>query len=268
MLSLEKQLLFLLSSAASIDVRQLVEIYEKRGIDHQVIRNALARLKKDGYVLSPERSSYSITQPGLDFMNTINRKPLLLDKRWDGQWLSVLFEVPESERKKRDSFRNDLLQLGFGAMYKSVYVSPWDYAGEILRVAENYGLQGRVTLARGVFVHGAPASRQARQIWRLDELNEVYRVKIDWLRTEFRPAIAPLFDEPDDGLNLFVRFLELGELVADLSLSDPMLPEELLEEDWLGRACLREMQEILVRLANAIPVRSSYRAFVARFLHE
>ena len=268
LLSLEKQMLFLISSTEGIDVKRLVEIYEARGISHQVVRNALTRLKKDGYVQLPMRSKYTITKQGLDFVTTINQKSLLLDKRWDGQWLTVMFEIPESERKKRDSFRNDLLQFGFGGLYKSVYVTPWDFAEQALRFAEYYGLTNLVTLWRGTFVHCPPSQLQSRQLWPLDALNDVYRTKLEWFRSKFVPMTVHLFEVPVDDLTLFVRFLELGELLADLSLNDPMLPEELLEENWLGRSCFREMQQYLRQLADAIPAHSPYRAFVSPFLQK
>ncbi|KQO04658.1 PaaX family transcriptional regulator C-terminal domain-containing protein [Paenibacillus sp. Leaf72] len=268
MLSLEKQILFLISSTKTegVEVKRLVEIYEARGIDHQVVRNALLHMKKEGYLCSKERSKYEITRQGLDFITTINQKPLLLEKPWDGKWLTVMFEVPESERKKRDSLRSDLLQLGFGALYKSVYITPWDYVEEVLRFAKQYDLEGRLTLLKGSFVSQEQPLALVKRLWPLDDLNEVYRAKIKWFRSDFASEIDPLLREPSDGLALFVRFLELGELLADLSLNDPMLPEELLGKNWLGRACFQEMQQCLRQLANAIPMLSPYRSFVAPFL--
>lgn len=259
-------MLFLISSADGIDVKRLIEIYDARNVAEQVVRNALVRLKKDEYIHSLERSKYSITERGLDFITTINRKPLLLDKRWDGQWLTVMFEVPESERKKRDALRSDLLQLGFGPLYKGVYITPWDYAEEVLRFAEQYDLGACLTLLRGSFIYQSPTPLRAKQLWPLEELNEIYRGRMDWFRTEFVPAADRLLEAPADGLAIFVRFLELGELLAELSLSDPMLPQELLDESWLGRACFGEMQVYLNKLANAIPTTSTYYAFVSRLL--
>ncbi|MFB9330819.1 PaaX family transcriptional regulator C-terminal domain-containing protein [Paenibacillus aurantiacus] len=268
MLSLEKQILFLISSTEGVEVKRLVEIYEARGVDHQIVRNALLRLKKEGYLSSKERSKYEITIQGLDFITTINQKPQLLGKPWDGQWLTVMFEVPESERKKRDALRSDLLQLGFGALYKSVYITPWDYVEEVLRFAKQYDVEDRLTLLKGSFVAQEQPLTLVKRLWPLEELNEVYRAKIQWFHSEFVPDIEPLLREPSDGLALFVRFLELGELLADLSLNDPMLPEELLEPNWLGRACFQDMQQCLRQLADAIPMQSPYRMFVARFLTE
>lgn len=269
MLSLEKQILFLVLSSGSASVQRLVEIYEARGVAHQMVRNSLSRLKKDGYLRSAERSSYEITELGADFVTTINRKPRATDAEWDGHWYTVLFEVPEAERKKRDAFRNDLLQLGFGLWFKSVYVSPWDYSAEALRFAEHHGIGDRVAISRGTFVHNGLTASSVQEIWPLAALNRTYREKRAWFETEFKPSL-PLGGEGGEAqaLSLLVRFLELGELMAELGLNDPMLPAELLPDDWAGTACYEEMQACLLEIAGAIPADSAYRPFVARLVGE
>lgn len=267
MLSIEKQLLYLLSSAGDTDVKQLIGIYGARGISHQVIRNALARLKKDGYIDSLERSRYSLTSLGAAFIETINRKPQSYARQWDLRWHVVLFEVPETERKKRDDLRNDLLQLGFAPLYKSVYVSPWNYQDEVLRTTGHYGLSGCITLSEGVFFHNGITREKAKQLWPLDVLNEQYKAKREWFRSSFLPTLdLTAHGEAGSDLTLFVRFLELGEMIAELGLSDPMLPDELLPEDWLGKECYLELSQCLRTIAMAIPESSVYRSFVARFL--
>ncbi len=165
MLSLEKQMLFLISATEAIDVKQLVEIYQARGVANQVVRNALTRLKRDGYVISPERSKYAITAYGLGFITAINKKSLLFDKNWDGEWLTIMFEVPETERKNRDSFRNGLLQLGFAALYKSVYINPWNYTKEVLSLAEQYNMTDFFTIIRGKFVYPEPTEIEVKRLY-------------------------------------------------------------------------------------------------------
>jgi len=269
LLSLEKQILFLVSSAEGVDVKRLVEVYEARGVAHQLVRNSLSRLKKDGYIRTLERSMYAITDQGMDFITTINRKPRLFGQVWDGSWHTVMFEVPESDRKKRDAYRSDLLQLGFGPLFKSVYISPWDYSEEALRLATYHGIQARVRINRGTFVHNGPNAETVTALWPLEELNRTYKEKQEWLHSRFQPSLAAAREQAEDGgLSLFVHFLELGELMAELGLSDPMLPNELLPHDWAGKACFGAMQRTLQEIANAIPADSAYRPFVSRQLGE
>lgn len=266
MLSVEKQILYLISSTRDIDVKTLVDIYEARDVSPQIIRNSLSRLKKDGYIESTERSRYAVTPLGSEFIQTINRKPLLIEKKWDAVWHMVMFEVPESDRKKRDAFRGGLLQLGFGLLYKSVYISPWDYREDVLRLADSLEITDWITIGEGTLVHNGLTPEKAWEIWNLSALSEVYKAKQDWIRSHFSPSLERLLrEEPVDDRALFVRFLELGETIAELGLSDPILPEDLLPRDWIGRSCFLEYQRMLRTIAASIPEHSEYRAFVNRF---
>ncbi|OGK39261.1 CRISPR-associated endonuclease Cas2 [Candidatus Roizmanbacteria bacterium RIFCSPLOWO2_01_FULL_35_13] len=61
---------------------------------------------------------------------------LLLDfkkkqKKWDGKWFLVFFDVPESQRSKRDYLRRFLEQLGFYRYQKSVYLFPYECEEEV-----------------------------------------------------------------------------------------------------------------------------------------
>ncbi|TCM93285.1 PaaX family transcriptional regulator [Paenibacillus sp. BK033] len=273
LLSIEKQLLYLLASGdgagSGASVSRLVEVYEARGISHQIVRNALSKLKKDGYAESAERSRYKATPLGEEFIRIINAKPGLYGKEWDGQWCMVMFEIPESERRRRDSFRSELLQLGFGSLYKSVYVSPWDYREEVIRLALQCEVTEYITVTNTRIVHNGITPEKAASLWPLEELQELYREKERWFREGLEPALTELEAAgtgTGGGLPLFVLFLELGEVIAELGLRDPMLPDPLLPEAWTGKLLLGQFQACLRRIALAIPEQSPYRPFVAHFL--
>ena len=61
---------------------------------------------------------------------------LLLDfklkkKKWNGKWFLVFFDVPESQRVKRDYLRKFLQQMGFFRYQKSVYLFPYECEEEV-----------------------------------------------------------------------------------------------------------------------------------------
>lgn len=272
LLSIEKQLLYLVASGDGAGpgaaVKRLVSVYEARGVSHQIVRNSLASLKKEGYIASSERSRYIVTPLGEDFIRMINRKPRLYEQEWNGLWCMVLFEVPEPDRKKRDRLRSDLLQLGFGSLYKSVYVSPWDCRNEVVRLSHLHDVADCVTVAETRFVHNSISVNEARELWQLDAIQELYVRGERWYRTEFEPALELVKggEAGDDGLGLFVRFLELGEKIAEFSLRDPMLPDVLLPNEWRGKQVLLQFDRCLHQIALSIPECSPYRSFVNRFL--
>lgn len=47
------------------------------------------------------------------------------NKKWDGKWRIIIFDIPEELRKNRDSFRRKLYNLGFYMLQKSVFVLPY-----------------------------------------------------------------------------------------------------------------------------------------------
>src|SRR3989338_8897825 len=50
---------------------------------------------------------------------------ILRPKQWDRKWRIVIFDVPETEKKLRDTLRFRLKQLGLLELQKSVFVHPY-----------------------------------------------------------------------------------------------------------------------------------------------
>lgn len=57
-------------------------------------------------------------------------------KRWDGHWRIVVFDIPENKKQARDALSFKLKQLGFYKLQKSVYVHPYDCKSEIDFIAD------------------------------------------------------------------------------------------------------------------------------------
>lgn len=261
MLSIEKQILFLLSRVPSLETQEMIRIYEARDYSAQYVRNVLSKLKKDGYIRSSIRSTYESTEQGKHFIHSINQKPMFYQEEWDGTWFIVIVEVPESERKKRDRFRTDLLQLGFAALHKGVYISPWNFEQQIKQYIGLYGLQDNTSVISGTFVEHKITPELAENLWDLSEIHKLYVEKKVWFDRQFRPVVESLLKQKSNPLQIFLYYLQLGEVLGELGLSDPMLPELLVPTYWIGRSVFKDMQDCFVRLEKSIPVHSSYSKF-------
>jgi CRISPR-associated endonuclease Cas2 len=53
------------------------------------------------------------------------------NKKWDGRWFMVFFDVPEIQRNKREYLRRYLKELGFYQYQKSVYIFPYECEKEV-----------------------------------------------------------------------------------------------------------------------------------------
>lgn len=261
MISIEKQILFLLSHVPAIQIRELIEIYQVRNYSPQHIRNRLSQLKKYGYIQSSSRSMYSITASGQLFLKVTNSKPSKYKQEWNGSWCVVMLEIPEKRRKIRDLFRADLLRLGFGMLYNSVYITPWDYTKEVMRLADSYEIKNNITVLDGRFLTNEITPERAWDIWRLSAVQELYQQQEEWFQQELIPAFKSLTkDSPPS--EVFLLFLYLSERISEIFLADPMLPKKILPTDWRGDVICGEFVKMLKEIIGLIPHNSYYSQFV------
>lgn len=62
-------------------------------------------------------------------------------KKWDGKWRVVLFDIPESRKKIRETLRFHLKKMGFFEFQKSVFVHPFECRDEIDYLIEFYNIR-------------------------------------------------------------------------------------------------------------------------------
>jgi len=101
-----------LRSLKNLEKKQIISLEEK---DDKVF----VYLKDKNH---PKIVEYSIKKL-LDFKKK--------NKKWDGRWFMVFFDVPEIQRNKRDYLRSFLRRLGFYPYQKSVYIFPYECEKEV-----------------------------------------------------------------------------------------------------------------------------------------
>lgn len=142
----------------------------------------------------------------------------LQNKRWDGRWRVVIFDIKEKARRQRDQLRFKLRELGFGMIQESVWISPHDFIVDLREFIESVGLGESVFVME---VHqllaGDPKTLSAK-IWSLERINNEYKELFEDLKK---------FHDREQILTLKGRYLEILR-------EDPCLPKELLPEDWYG----------------------------------
>lgn len=69
------------------------------------------------------------------FGNTIKIKQ---QRKWDGLWRLVIFDIPEKNRLFRDILRDHLKKIGFRELQQSVFIFPFPCEQEILCLTELY----------------------------------------------------------------------------------------------------------------------------------
>ncbi len=69
------------------------------------------------------------------------RKLEIKDKKWDGKWRMLIFDVPERLRHGRDALRWKIKKLGFYELQKSIFVIPYECKKEIDLIVSYFELK-------------------------------------------------------------------------------------------------------------------------------
>jgi len=93
-----------------------------------IIRSRDNLIKKG--LLAIKNNNLSITQNGkrylFRYLSLGDNKKLNRNKKWDGKWRVLIFDIPENRRFARNSVRQALVSIGFMRLQDSVWVYPYN----------------------------------------------------------------------------------------------------------------------------------------------
>lgn len=186
-------------------------------------QRAVGRLLKTGDIEKTTRSGEPIirmTSQGRG--KWVREFPLfeLSQKPWDNLWRIVSFDIPEKLKSRRNSLREKIERLGMGKLQESLYISPFDFAVDLQEFVEDHGLADFVDVFEARHTFGEDSKSLAWRVWNLERLEKKYSELLDLFEEKQTPG-------SEDRNNLQLKFEEI-------ILDDPLLPKELLPENWVG----------------------------------
>ena len=88
-------------------------------------------LEKRG-IIKRSGSKYKFTKIGKNWLERSQVKYFRLqNKKWDGNWRVVIFDIPQEFRRKRNILRRRLRLWGFHMLQKSVFALPYSCEEEL-----------------------------------------------------------------------------------------------------------------------------------------
>ncbi|KKR34034.1 MAG: PaaX domain protein [Candidatus Gottesmanbacteria bacterium GW2011_GWC2_39_8] len=138
---------------------------------------------------------------------------------WDQKIYLITYDIPENDRKKRDSFRYFLRQIGCKIFQESVFITPYNPRELIHEFVKTHSIPGTIIVS-DIGKDGGIGEISLQdllvQIYSLDKLNEKYEDFISSYRNK----------------NKNIKFLIFQYL--SILKDDPQLPFELLPQGWSG----------------------------------
>jgi len=225
-------------------VAGLVRLLDPVGIAAPAVRTAISRMVSEGW-LEPLRlqsgRGYRATARTIRWLEDISARVYRSDVRdWDGHWHLVLVEHP-SGRPDRARLRADLSFVGYAELTPHTWVSPFARA-ELDEVLARAGATAR--LVRADQVEPSPI-----EAWDLPGLAASYEQFVLEADTLLEGVDAHGADAADEAA--FAARFRLVHEWRKFLFTDPGLPEELLPDDWPGRAAAELFNREAQRLKPA-----------------
>jgi phenylacetic acid degradation operon negative regulatory protein len=187
-------------------------------------RGALRNIQKKGWI----NENLDVTSKGQERLKSILPQ-YFEEKKWDGKWYIVSYDIPENKRWLRGVIRNTLRELKFGSLHKSLWISPYNFLGDVEKIINQYNLETYVLLAISDRLGREPSEVLAERIWNLEEINNQYK--------EF---VSEVEDKKLTRSETVFRYLFILQ-------QDPQLPIDLLPSDWQGEKAHRIYKKFVLR---------------------
>lgn len=103
-------------------------------------------LKRQNYItlnkIDNEHYEIKITDKGLARVlgDSFNLSNLYFNRKWDGKWRIIIFDIPEKFKSAREAFRNKLIQIGFYKIQDSVFITPYPCEKEVIFISEIFNI--------------------------------------------------------------------------------------------------------------------------------
>lgn len=121
-------------------IKTLKEV-KNLNIEEEKIRKSLESLEKNEIIEMEEKGNKVFVKLKDKNNSTVikySTKALLdfkkKEKKWNGKWFLVFFDVPEIQRNKRNYLRKYLLDIGFYRYQQSIYIFPYECEKEIILI--------------------------------------------------------------------------------------------------------------------------------------
>lgn len=193
-------------------------------LSHDSIKRAIEHARMRGWI---DPRGLTVSREGKKRLKTAFPEPKSYPQRWDGSWYLVSFDIPEKQRNKRDDLRKLLRRLGFASLHQSLWLSPYNFLGDVYDYYRRRDAKEFLVLFRSTEVGTSFSPDLARRLWKLDELDRHYERFLMRAKNPERPSAELMF--------------EYLSIIAN----DPFLPRPLLPLEWHGEDAKKIYQDLI-----------------------
>lgn len=216
----------------------VIKALEPFGLNSRLIRTAVFRLVQDNWLASEQigrRSYYRFTDFGRShYQKSARRIYSCKPTEWSGYWTLVFYGNVQED--KRAELQKELKWMGYGQLVSSGMAHPGVQQKPLEETLQELGVDKQVIVMRANTL-GFSSQRALKSLvhstWELDALGRKYQEFLD----KYRPVLASLRAAKSLGPE---QCFQLRTLIIHeyrrVILTDSDLPEDLMRENWPGKA--------------------------------
>ncbi|MFD9030003.1 PaaX family transcriptional regulator C-terminal domain-containing protein [Streptomyces sp. NPDC059567] len=218
-----------------LPVAELIRLLAVLGVDAPSVRSSVSRLKRRGLLL-PRRTAdgaagYALSDDARQLLADGDRRIYTrTEPQLSDGWVLAVFTVPEAERHKRHLLRSRLARLGFGSAAPGVWIAPARLYEETRHTLERLELSAYVDLFRGEHLGYAATAEAVGRWWDLPSIAKLHE---EFLAAH-EPVLRAWTASPGSAEDAYRDYLFALDSWRRLPYADPVLPAELLPQDWPG----------------------------------
>jgi phenylacetic acid degradation operon negative regulatory protein len=169
-------------------------------------------------------------------------------RSWDGQWRMVLFDMPVGKDAQRRRLWSYLRDKGFGHLQNSVWITP-----DPLEEQREILARERINVESLILLDARPCAGETNEqivagAWDFERINNRYTHHLKVLKQ--RPA-GPLRSEA--AASALQRWAASEhEAWLHAVTNDPLLPNQILPPDYLGKCAWQRRKEVLQQAGQQI----------------
>ena len=119
--------------------RKIFSLGENWKINRNAFQVGIKRLIDQGLV-ERQKGRVSLTKEGRLIISGLMSKRKILEKKWDGKYRLVIFDIPEIKKNSRRWLREELYLLQYIQLQKSVFIGKFPLSQDIVKDIKKMGL--------------------------------------------------------------------------------------------------------------------------------
>ncbi len=237
------------------------------GLSADAGRALLSRMGRHGQLTSERRGrcvEYRLSGEFAESFERVRTQAMTRPAGWTGSYHALLYQVPEHHRTFRDALRRAAVLSGYGVLQQGVLISPTDRSSALAQWLADRPPGAEVWLSH-LTLASQDAARAAATAWDLPDLARTYRQHIDRLCARLDAGTtAPTGPRAPALQGEVARLRDYTHTLLPIlidTLREPVLPKDLLPDDWPGPRLRTTLDEYTATFEPAI------QAYLRELLH-